>query len=207
MNETKINDLNANFLFNKLANYKFIHKQRNCNNGAGGVAIILKKNINFEQVNLFDELNLELLAINIKINREMLTIIAYYNPPTLKVSEQLFETIKTHKLNYLMCGDLNAKSKSFGCRANNVNGLAFESILCNNDCIIINNDVSTYHSFNATVNDDILDLAICSPSVLNKICKFEVLTSDEMTSDHCPIRIQLKKIINSKSNCQNSRKI
>ena len=206
LNETKINDLNANFLFNKLINYKYIHKQRNEKNGAGGVANILKKNINFEQLNIFDNLHLELLAINIKMNHESITLISYYNPPSEKISDKLIEIIKTHKLNYLLCGDLNAKSRSLGCRLNNSNGTIFESIMCNNDFIVLNDENSTYYSFNSSVEDDILDLAICSPSILDRIVRFEVLSNDEMTSDHCPILIKFSiPTVNNHNNLPNTK--
>jgi exonuclease III len=204
LNETKINDLNANLLFNKLINYKYIHKQRNGKNGAGGVAIILKKNINFEQLNIFDNLHLELLAINIKMNNESITLISYYNPPSEKISDKLIEIMKSHKLNYLLCGDLNAKSKSLGCRVNNSNGTIFESIMCNNDFIVLNDETPTYYSFNSSVEDDILDFAICSPSIIDRIFSFEVLSNDEMTSDHCPILIKFNvPTINNQNNLPN----
>ena len=135
LNETKINNLYANLLFNKLNNYKFIHKQRNEKNGAGRVAIILKKYINFERLEIFDHLNLEILAINIKINRELVTLISYYNPPTVKISDQIFEIIGINKLKYLLCVDLNAKTKSIGCRVNNTvwhKGLIYKLIKIKN---------------------------------------------------------------------------
>ena len=53
-----------------------------------------------------------MMAINIKMNQETITSITYYNPPSQKVSENVFEIIKTHKLN------LNAKRRSLGCRVN-----------------------------------------------------------------------------------------
>ena len=61
LNETKINDFNANVIFNQLNEFNFIHKQRNFHNGAGGVAIIINKNINYSQISVFDSLNLEIL--------------------------------------------------------------------------------------------------------------------------------------------------
>ena len=48
LNETKINDFAANNLFNQLINYKFLHKQRSEKNGAGGVAILFKAEIQFK---------------------------------------------------------------------------------------------------------------------------------------------------------------
>ena len=62
LNETKLNDFSGNNLFNQLINYNYIHKQRHEKNGAGGVALLLKKELRNEQYGLLD-LNIELIAI------------------------------------------------------------------------------------------------------------------------------------------------
>ena len=58
LNETKLSDFRANMLLN-YENYNVINKSRHQNkNGAGEIAILLKKNINFIQIvdNAFNEL-------------------------------------------------------------------------------------------------------------------------------------------------------
>ena len=83
LNETKINEINANHLFNNIQNYTFIHKHRNNNkNGGGGVELIINKNIKFVELDIFDHLNLETVAIKIKIQKLEMMIVSYYNPPS-----------------------------------------------------------------------------------------------------------------------------
>jgi exonuclease III len=86
LNETKINDFNANIFFNQIFEYQFLHKQRCAKNGAGGVAILIKRGINFSLSSIFDHLNIELLAINVKINNKNIQVVSYYNPPDVKLS-------------------------------------------------------------------------------------------------------------------------
>jgi exonuclease III len=76
LNEIKNIEIKANFLFNKINNYSFIHKHRENNkNGGGGVAILIKNNFKFATLNIFDHLNLEILCIKVKISSfEMLFI-------------------------------------------------------------------------------------------------------------------------------------
>lgn len=77
-----------------LENYFMIHKHRSQTiNGAGGVALLIRKDIQFSTFNL-DDLSLELLGIEIKINNQDLIIISYYNPPDKNLSKSLFEKIR-----------------------------------------------------------------------------------------------------------------
>jgi exonuclease III len=193
LNETKINNFKANNLFNQLNNYKFIHRQRNEKNGAGGVAFIIKDYIQFENYELFNDLNIELLTIKITINKKELLIISHYNPPDQVLAKDIFTILSKIKKEYIIIGDLNAKNSSYGCLQNNSNGLILEEIIYNHDCIIVNNNEHTYYNFrNEKCFSDKLDLAICSANVYNDIINFEVLLNEDMTSDHVPIVVELK---------------
>ena len=83
-------------------------------------------------------------------------------------------------LDYIICGDLNAKS------AASKNGEILDNIIASNNCQIINNNQHTFHRI---YNDytQILDLIICSPAPTCKLTSFEVLTKQELNSDHYPI--------------------
>ena len=192
LNETKINDFTANNLFNQLSNYKFLHKQRSEKNGAGGVAILVKAEIQFETCNLFDNLELELIAIKIMVNKKELVVISYYNPPNCKLSEEIFNKLSQAKIPFIMMGDLNSKLKSIGCIQDNSNGSALAKIISNNDCIILENNDHTYFKFRKDkIFSDKLDLAICSSALFSKLKNLVVLKYDDMTSDHVPIQIEL----------------
>ena len=70
LNETKLNDFIDNVSFSVLVNYDYLHKQRSSKNGSGGGFILIKKEIKFEIINIFDSLNLEILSIKIHKNKK-----------------------------------------------------------------------------------------------------------------------------------------
>jgi exodeoxyribonuclease-3 len=195
LNETKINEITANYLLNSIQNYTFIHKHRNNNkNGGGGVALIINKNIKFVELDIFDHLNLETVAIKIKIQKLEMMIVSYYNPPSSSLAKEIFEIASQSKINFIICGDLNAKTISIGCNQNNTNGSILEEIMNENDCIIANDSTHTYYSFrdkNINYQSDILDLIICSSNLYTKIKDYSVLINEDMTSDHLPIMLSL----------------
>lgn len=193
LNETKINDFNANINFIQISEFNFIHKQRHELNGAGGVAILIHKSINFEQITLFDNLHLELLAINIHLKNKDLSLVAYYNPPNVQLSETVFHILSKQKNNFIVLGDLNSKSDALGCVGTNKNGSILEKIICEHDCLIINNNDHTYFSFRTASNfSDKIDFAIISAGLYNQFNTFSVLKEEDMTSDHVPILVELK---------------
>ena len=114
LNETKVNDSTANNLLNQLSNHKYLHKQRNERNGAEGVSIIIKDCIEFDNYYSLDHLNLELISIKIEINGIEIILFSYYNPPDQTVSEEIFNILAQNKESYIIIGDLNSKSKSYG---------------------------------------------------------------------------------------------
>ncbi len=171
------------------------------------MAIIIKNYIQFDIMSLFDSLNLELLSIKIQINKNDLIIVSYYNPPEVQLSENVFNILSRQKNDFLIIGDLNAKSTVFGCTNSNSNGSVINKIICEHDCIILNNNEHTYFNFNGS-SSDILDLAISSSTLYDAILNFEVLIDDEMTSDHTPIVLELKNstVKNKLTECQNPGK-
>ena len=94
LNETKMSEFNAKYILN-INNYTTIHKSRNNDkNGAGGVALLIRNDIKFSESSLLESLNQELIAINTINNGKETCIIAYYNPPNLKIDEKIFDILK-----------------------------------------------------------------------------------------------------------------
>lgn len=54
LNELKINEIKANLLFNDIVNYNFVCKCRN--NHGGGVVLLIKNAISYEEINDIGEL-------------------------------------------------------------------------------------------------------------------------------------------------------
>ena len=133
INETK---LQATDQIN-LNNYNIIRKDRNQH--GGGVAIIIDKQIQYEQVNLFEEFELELIAIKVNINNIFYTFLTLYLPPQAQFPNQsFFEKIAAID-NLILCGDLNCKSKAWFSKKNNQNGSLLQGILLKLNLSIVQN--------------------------------------------------------------------
>ena len=200
---TKCNDVTAfqNFNFQE---YNIVHKERKgSRNGAGGVAILIKKKFSFELISDYDYLDLELVCIKIKFLKEDVNIISYYNPPDPKklLNFNIFKKLNDEK-NFIICGDFNAKSIAFGSIKENKNREILDLILQLNNVIFLNNDDSTHKSFSSD-DESILDYILCSSSIYNNFKHFKVLKEDSMSSDHYPLLVNFDfyKILNEEKNC------
>ena len=90
INEVKLDENKANFLLN-FTNYITIYKPRPTNsNHGGGIAMIIKSNLDFIETNIFSNLKLEIVEIKIKLAQRDCYILAYYNPPDSELSEVVF---------------------------------------------------------------------------------------------------------------------
>jgi exonuclease III len=146
LNEVKLDENKANFFLNFI-NYVTIYKPRQINsNYGGGVAMLIRSNLDFVETSIFNNLKLEIVEIKIKLAQRDCHVLAYYNPPNSELSEIVFKTLSDTNSNYIICGDLNSKAHSIGCLNNeNANGKILEQILVNFNGQIINNIEPTYH--------------------------------------------------------------
>ena len=79
------------------------------------------------------------------------------------------------KFEYLICGDLNSKTKLLGCHRTDRSGLELEKIILKFNCLVLNNEDFTYSKGN---NDqEILDLFIGSSSIANLSKDFMIVKS------------------------------
>ena len=177
----------------QIDNYNVIHKTRNSGkNGAGGVALLIREDINFSECKIFDNLEIEICAVNIMINKNEVCVLSYYNPPLKELSEKVFEILKETKTKFILMGDLNAKTTLWEAEINNSNGDTLDEIILNNDCLIMNNKESTHYCFNGKT-ESILDYCIVSSNIHKLFDSVEVLKNDDMTSDHVPIKINFNQ--------------
>ena len=201
LNETKMSEFNAQYILN-INNYTTIHKARNYKkNGGGGVALLVRKDIKFSECRLFDSLDLEICAINLSINGKETCIITYYNPPNLKLSEEVFHILRKKCAEYVIMGDLNAKATLWCSDKNNDSGDILDNIILDNDCIIANSKEPTHKNFNGKTTS-ILDYIIISTKLFDYVEDCTVLSNEDMTSDHFPIslKLSLKRTISKNNN-------
>ena len=97
LNETKLSEENAKYYL-ELPNYNIVHRARSKTvNGAGGVALLVRKDVKFCNDNMFDSLHLETCAINIFIENKEILIMSYFKPPNVQLSSTLFNEIIKQK--------------------------------------------------------------------------------------------------------------
>ncbi|RNA29173.1 hypothetical protein BpHYR1_044038 [Brachionus plicatilis] len=69
-------------------------------------------------------------------NNSEFFIFSLYNPPNVLLNFEFFKTVDKKCRNYILGGDLNARTKQIGCVGENENGKMLERII--NDFILIN---------------------------------------------------------------------
>ena len=130
LNEIKCSETMANDLL-YLDNYVPIFK---CRNHSGrGVALLIREDIESEEIFLPEDFEAEIIGAKVKINKKNIAIFSYYNPPNIKISKEIFTNNERIFQNYLILGDLNAKTSRFNSKPNLNGRLLEEILLCTND--------------------------------------------------------------------------
>ena len=142
LNETKLDTCHSNFYLD-FDNYNVISKPRN--KYGGGVAILINKKLDFIHDFSFEHYELELIHIKIMLSNNLISIFSLYNPPNKVLSITLFKEIQEVCENFIIIGDLNAKTKELGCHETNESGKVLEEILASLNMLIIDEKTPTFH--------------------------------------------------------------
>ena len=59
--------------------------------------------------------SLEIIGIKIESNELRFDFYSLYSPPSMVLPYELFSKLETEKNDFVIVGDMNAKSKSIGC--------------------------------------------------------------------------------------------
>jgi exonuclease III len=182
LNETKIEyDLNIN-------GYESVQKNRD--SCGGGVAILVKNGINYKKYQLFDKYNLELVCVEISIDKEKIYFISMYLPPHTPFPPNEFFCDLNKLEKFILVGDLNCKSTTWYSSENNTNGIRLEEQIEQFNFSIVKNKKPTYYN-KFYDKFEILDLALCSSNLIFRIQNFNILSS-ELISDHFPLYLEIE---------------
>ena len=160
----------------------------------GGVAILIKDGIRHSLITDLDD-SMELVGVKIELKEVCFDFFSLYSPPGQIISYDFFKNLEVNKIDFIIVGDLNSKTQSIGCKSQDQSGHVLDLVLTDTSFVIHNNEIPTYYQFRSNIRlsvqksqySEILDLAISSSNISNRIRNFEVLTKHNMTSDHCPI--------------------
>ena len=176
----------------KFINYSTIYRNRDKVEG-GGVGIIIKRSIKYQEINLkpFKTGKLEIQAIKIFTKTEEITLINLYNPNE-DISELEFQHyIQQIGNKFIIVGDFNAHTPILDskCKRRNKTGKVLENIIEQERVCLINPiNFYTYIDFR-TGKLSCLDLCLTSA---NLISKTRIEHSKDIGSDHRATRVEIE---------------
>lgn len=176
-----------------LQNYYIISKKRQDN--YGGVAIVHKKDIKIKQIKFESDLDILICqTLNLSTN---VTLVSVYFPHSVKCNVLKDELIKLlvfleGKLNVFICGDFNARSKTYGDVFDTVRGSAVKSLFEGSTFRCLNDGNITFKkSLIDNSTGSVLDLSFTNTSMP---ISWKVLTSTIGGSHHFPILCTINSI-------------
>ena len=166
----------------KVKNYTFTNKvYTNADRACGGVSIMVNNKTPHRIIPLNTRLQATAVSISLK---KTFTLCSLYLPPSFQFNRNDLESLIAQlPTPFILTGDFNAHSKTWGCQTTNDRGLKVEDFILNNNLCLFNTKSSTYiHPASGTTSS--LDLTVCSPEIfLDFSWKVD---SDSHGSDHFP---------------------
>ena len=147
----------------KVKNYTLSNKVfTNADRACGGVSIMINNSTPHRVIPLNTRLQATAISISLK---KTLTICSLYLPPSFHFDlTDLDSLIAQLPTPFILTGDFNAHSTSWGCQTTNDRGLKVENFILNNNLCLLNNKTPTYiHPASGASSS--LDLTLCSPEI------------------------------------------
>ena len=191
LNELKCLPATANYILRARGFLPFFKCRAD---GKGGGACLLVKSVhNPTPINIpFD---IEAVGAELTVDNRKCAIFSYYNAPNLLLSREFFDYINKNFQNYLLLGDLNAKTLDLS-RCTNRNGNALNDIMGSIRGEILNNkmDPTHYWDLNGKIICSVLDYAIGSELFSDKLTSYSTLKNSSLSiydkkRYHVPIKV------------------
>ena len=130
---------------------------------------------------------LQAKAVTISTSKTII-VCSLYLPPSENLNIVLSRLIDQLPTPFVVCGDFNGHSITWGCDKNNSWGYRIDDFITDNNICLLNDGSYTFlHT--ATGTFTAIDISLCSPSICMEI-DFMV-ESDTYGSDHFPIILQI----------------
>ena len=151
----------------------------------GGVSLLVDKRLPQSRINL--NTTLQAVAASVTLNKTYTICSLYISPNEPLEINKLYHLIEQLPKPFLILGDFNAHSTSWGCRNSSNRGKQLEEFILKNDICLLNNNSST-HICPRTGSQSTIDLSICSPSLQLEFT--HTVLEDSHGSDHLPILLK-----------------
>ena len=177
--------------------YAVLWKHRETGEEGGGLATLVKSNIQYQEIELvqFPNGKMEVQAIKVFTERQhSIGILNLYNPNADITEQEILHYRNQLGTHYMMIGDYNGQSFILDtrCTRENATGKAIERTIINNDLCLINPlNFYTYLDFR-TGKRSCLDLCLTSSNIADDT-SMKLLA--DVGSDHSCILITVKKDI------------
>ena len=156
----------------------------------GGVLVLVKENIESEDLGSasIDQAEIQMVKIKINNNKSLKLATAYCLPKTI-LSENAINFIGPKATGFMLCGDLNAKHELLGCsgRPDQAGEKVVEMMQRYNLKQLTNGD-HTFTSWKGRL--EILDLFVASEDIAKLVTGIESLP--DIGSDHLPVAVELR---------------
>ena len=152
----------------------------------GRVSVLVRDGIPCSECKLNTTLQAKTVTIS---TSKTITICSLYLPPSQHLNivllSRLIDQLPTP---FVICGDFNGHSITWGCESNNIRGDRIHDFITENNECLLSDGAYTYLQ-PATGTFIAIDLSLCSPDILMEI-DF-VVESDSYGSDHFPIILKI----------------
>ncbi|XP_076298761.1 uncharacterized protein LOC143217913 [Lasioglossum baleicum] len=172
--------------------FNIIRRDR-INKKGGGVAIFIKRDINYYVLPDIRSYNgrIESCVIKLTNTTPAINIVAIYKPQGPSLSQNNWDAILNKISNLSPCllvGDFNAHNRAWNCLNNDTNGERLFNSILNHDIFLHNSDTITHFDFYRNGKSNI-DLVLTTPNLVDQT-SVHVL-DDTRGSDHCLINIDI----------------
>jgi len=169
-----------------IVNYDMIHSDSTRLN-AGGVAIIINKQLKFHILPQINIVGCDVLLIKLQSNIN-LTVGVIYVPPKAQLNTNTLSNILIKHSPIVIGGDYNAKHKSWNNFTNNARGIQLYKFINNNDISVIHSNTYSYHAPHRKPSN--IDLFLTKDVPYNYTC----CTINDLTSNHLPVILKFDRV-------------
>lgn len=192
LTETKSNTANGIYF----PGYKTITKESLGN--SGGVAIAIKKEIEFETINYWNNIGdqIDIVGIRTKNLEKNFNLLGIYRRPNQNVNKREWERIidfDSNNLEIMFAGDFNSHNTSWNCQDTDINGEHLFEAMDEHELICGNYNTLSRLGNPGQASSNI-DLFFCTTNLID-VMEFSQV-QDTWNSDHFPIEGRIRTSIN-----------
>lgn len=180
-----------------IKDYDLIHTNHPDNRAHAGSCILVKSTIKYEIHDNVQENYIQATCIKIKSRNGDIVVSSIYCPPRHNITcQQYTDFFKNIGTRFLVGGDFNAKHPWWGSRLINPKGRELHKCITKENLSVLSTGSPTYWPSDPCKLPDLLDFAVYAGISKHRL---DICSSDDLSSDHTPILINLCESFNNVS--------